>query len=105
MTFFVTAATRNEYVPAASPVAVQVRTVDDFVAPFAHPPPAPAQAPPVPVATCTSNPTTDCVRVELPLLSHDTTAWPPSTPAIAFTDAVAGSATNVKFTDSLVCVP
>jgi hypothetical protein len=50
-TFFVTAATLNEYVPTASPVAVHVSAVDDFVAPLAHPVPAPVHGPPVPDAT------------------------------------------------------
>jgi hypothetical protein len=71
--FFFTAATRNEYAPAVRPEAVQVRAVDDFVAPRAHPVPAPVHAPPVPVVTSTSYPTTDCVRVDSLLLSHDTT--------------------------------
>jgi hypothetical protein len=52
--FFFTAATLNEYVPSASPVAVHVRAVDLFVALVAHPVPAPVHGPPVPDATFTS---------------------------------------------------
>jgi hypothetical protein len=96
--FFFTAATRNEYAPAVRPEAVQVRAVDDFVAPRAHPVPAPVHAPPVPVVTSTSYPTTDCVRVDSLLLSHDTTTWP--TPATAVTDDDASAAFGVEDTDA-----
>ena len=100
--FFVTAATRNEYVPAASPVTVHVRSVDDFVAPLAHPVLAPVHVPPVPVATCTSYPMTDTVRVESPLLSHDTTTSPALAPATALTDDdVASEAVALADADAL----
>jgi hypothetical protein len=70
--FFFSVAIRNEYVPAASPVAVQVRAVDFVVVSFAHPVPAPAHVPPLSVETCTSYPVTDCVE-DVWLSGHDTT--------------------------------
>ena len=51
------AATRNEYVPSAKPVAVQLVEMDDFVEALAHPEPAADHGPFTPDATCTSYPT------------------------------------------------
>ena len=60
--------------------------------------PKPQVVPPVPVVTSTSYPTTDCVRVDSLLLSHDTTTWP--TPATAVTDDDASAALGVEDTDA-----
>ena len=72
-TFFLTAATLNEYVPSASPLAVHVSAVDDFVVPFAHPVPATVHGPPVPDATFTSYPTMRTFVTGSVFSFHDTT--------------------------------
>lgn len=88
------AATRNEYVPSAKPVAVQLVEVDDFVEPLAHPEPAADHGPFTPDATCTSYPTSLFAELTTFACSHVTSTCPAPVTLAEIFDAASSDATS-----------